>query len=48
MTVKNPQNTHEKVQLQLHGMSPMLSQPTFTCSKLIIETIRQVVKYAQS
>ena len=48
MTVKHLQNTHEKVQLQLHDMSSMLGQPTFTCSKLIIDTVRQVVKYAQS
>ena len=27
---------------------PQLSQPTFTCSKLTIETLEQGVKYVQS
>ena len=32
----------------LHCVSPLITQPAFTCSKLTIETLEQGVKYVQS
>ena len=32
----------------LHCVSPLITQPAFTCSKLTIETLEKGVKYVQS
>ena len=34
--------------VELNHCTLMFSQPVFTCSKLTIETLEQVVKYVQS